>query len=56
MRLESINKMLTEELNHIKSTNENLNKTLEDSKNQNKVHNIIPIMFIFLAQMKSCFV
>lgn len=30
--------MLTEELNQVKSTNENLTKTLEDSQNQNKVH------------------
>lgn len=30
--------MLTEELNRLKSTNENLTKTLEDSQNQNKVH------------------
>ncbi|XP_047228374.1 CDK5 regulatory subunit-associated protein 2 isoform X4 [Girardinichthys multiradiatus] len=35
-RLESINKMLTEELNRVKSTNENLRKTLEDSQNHNK--------------------
>ncbi|XP_017263118.1 CDK5 regulatory subunit-associated protein 2 isoform X2 [Kryptolebias marmoratus] len=36
MRLESINKMLTEELNQVKSTNENLTTTLEDSQNQYK--------------------
>ncbi|XP_037547677.1 CDK5 regulatory subunit-associated protein 2 [Nematolebias whitei] len=36
IRLESINKVLTEELNQVKSTNENLTKTLEDSQNQNK--------------------
>ncbi|MED6273687.1 hypothetical protein CHARACLAT_009041 [Characodon lateralis] len=35
-RLESINKMLTEELNRVKSTNENLRKALEDSQNHNK--------------------
>ncbi|MED6231801.1 hypothetical protein ATANTOWER_008803 [Ataeniobius toweri] len=35
-RLESINKMLTEELTRVKSTNENLRKTLEDSQNHNK--------------------
>ncbi|KAF7217385.1 transcript variant X2 [Nothobranchius furzeri] len=35
-RLESINKMLTEELNQIKSSNESLTRTLEDSQNHNK--------------------
>ncbi|XP_035996244.1 CDK5 regulatory subunit-associated protein 2 isoform X2 [Fundulus heteroclitus] len=35
-RLDSINKMLTEELNRIKRTNESLTKTLEDSQNHNK--------------------
>ncbi|XP_049459390.1 CDK5 regulatory subunit-associated protein 2 isoform X2 [Epinephelus fuscoguttatus] len=35
-RLESRNKLLTEELTQIKSTNENLTKTLEDTQNQNK--------------------
>ncbi|KAM4720438.1 CDK5 regulatory subunit-associated protein 2 isoform 3-T3 [Anableps anableps] len=35
-RLESINKMLTEELNRIKSANESTTKTLEDSLNHNK--------------------
>ncbi|KAM4532788.1 uncharacterized protein V3H82_026516 [Fundulus diaphanus] len=35
-RLDSINKMLTEELNRVKRTNENLTKTLEDSQNHNK--------------------
>ncbi|XP_029940030.1 CDK5 regulatory subunit-associated protein 2-like [Salarias fasciatus] len=32
-RLESVNKLLTEELNQTRSTNENLTKTLEDSQN-----------------------
>lgn len=36
-QLESINKLLTEELNLVKSTSESLAKTLEDSQNQNKV-------------------
>uniref|UniRef100_A0A3B3XX67 Uncharacterized protein n=1 Tax=Poecilia mexicana TaxID=48701 RepID=A0A3B3XX67_9TELE len=36
-RLESVNKMLTEELNRVKSANENMTKTLEDSQNHNKV-------------------
>ncbi|XP_014852641.1 PREDICTED: myomegalin-like isoform X3 [Poecilia mexicana] len=35
-RLESVNKMLTEELNRVKSANENMTKTLEDSQNHNK--------------------
>uniref|UniRef100_A0A669BEI4 Uncharacterized protein n=1 Tax=Oreochromis niloticus TaxID=8128 RepID=A0A669BEI4_ORENI len=35
-QLESINKLLTEELNLVKSTSESLAKTLEDSQNQNK--------------------
>ncbi|XP_070845924.1 CDK5 regulatory subunit-associated protein 2 isoform X3 [Chaetodon trifascialis] len=35
-RLESCNKLLTEELIQTKSTNENLTKTLEDTQNQNK--------------------
>ncbi|XP_042365374.1 CDK5 regulatory subunit-associated protein 2 isoform X2 [Plectropomus leopardus] len=35
-RLESRNKLLTEELTRIKSTNENLTETLEDIQNQNK--------------------
>ncbi|XP_070706541.1 CDK5 regulatory subunit-associated protein 2 [Pempheris klunzingeri] len=35
-RLESCNKLLTEELTQAKSTNENLSKTLEDIQNQNK--------------------
>ncbi|XP_027882324.1 CDK5 regulatory subunit-associated protein 2 isoform X1 [Xiphophorus couchianus] len=35
-RLESINKMLTEEVNRVKSANENMTKTLEDSQNHNK--------------------
>ncbi|XP_041825262.1 CDK5 regulatory subunit-associated protein 2 isoform X3 [Melanotaenia boesemani] len=35
-RLESVNKLLTEELNQVKSTNENLTRTMEDSQNQNK--------------------
>ncbi|XP_041815479.1 CDK5 regulatory subunit-associated protein 2 isoform X3 [Chelmon rostratus] len=35
-RLESCNKLLTEELTQTKSTNENLTKTLEDTQNQNK--------------------
>uniref|UniRef100_A0A1A8RHM4 CDK5 regulatory subunit associated protein 2 n=1 Tax=Nothobranchius rachovii TaxID=451742 RepID=A0A1A8RHM4_9TELE len=35
-RLESINKMLTEELNQIKSSSESLTRTLEDSQNHNK--------------------
>lgn len=37
-RLESVNKLLTEELTQAKSTNENLTKTLEDTQSQNKVH------------------
>uniref|UniRef100_A0A3P9B125 CDK5 regulatory subunit associated protein 2 n=1 Tax=Maylandia zebra TaxID=106582 RepID=A0A3P9B125_9CICH len=36
-QLESINKLLTDELNLVKSTSESLAKTLEDSQNQNKV-------------------
>ncbi|XP_008298824.1 CDK5 regulatory subunit-associated protein 2 isoform X2 [Stegastes partitus] len=35
-RLESVNRLLTEELNQAKSTRENMTKTLEDSQNQNK--------------------
>uniref|UniRef100_A0A3P8U190 CDK5 regulatory subunit associated protein 2 n=1 Tax=Amphiprion percula TaxID=161767 RepID=A0A3P8U190_AMPPE len=35
-RLESVNKLLTEELSQAKSTSESLTKTLEDSQNQNK--------------------
>ncbi|XP_073333749.1 CDK5 regulatory subunit-associated protein 2 isoform X4 [Pagrus major] len=35
-RLESCNKLLTEELTRTKSTNETLTKTLEDTQNQNK--------------------
>ncbi|XP_044030393.1 CDK5 regulatory subunit-associated protein 2 isoform X3 [Siniperca chuatsi] len=35
-RLESCNKLLTEELTQEKNTNENLTKTLEDTQNQNK--------------------
>lgn len=35
--MESINKMLTEEVNRVKSANENMTKTLEDSQNHNKV-------------------
>uniref|UniRef100_A0A3Q3VT61 Uncharacterized protein n=1 Tax=Mola mola TaxID=94237 RepID=A0A3Q3VT61_MOLML len=35
-RLESCNKLLTEELNQTKSTNDTLNKTLEETQNQNK--------------------
>ncbi|XP_070780479.1 CDK5 regulatory subunit-associated protein 2 [Enoplosus armatus] len=35
-RLESCNKLLTEQLTQAKSTNENLTKTLEDTQNQNK--------------------
>ncbi|KAM7392630.1 hypothetical protein PAMA_007649 [Pampus argenteus] len=35
-RLESVNKLLTEEVTQAKSTNENLTKTLEDSQSQNK--------------------
>lgn len=37
-RLQSCNKMLTEELTQAKTTNENLTKTVEDIQNQNKVH------------------
>lgn len=37
-RLESCNKLLTEELTQAKSTNETLAKTLEDTQDQNKVH------------------
>uniref|UniRef100_A0A8P4G5A3 CDK5 regulatory subunit-associated protein 2 n=1 Tax=Dicentrarchus labrax TaxID=13489 RepID=A0A8P4G5A3_DICLA len=35
-RLESYNKLLTEELTQTKSTNENLTRTLEDTQNENK--------------------
>nr|XP_046230565.1 myomegalin-like isoform X2 [Scatophagus argus] len=35
-RLQSCNKLLTEELNQTKSTNDTLTKTLEDTQNQNK--------------------
>ncbi|KAM7368804.1 hypothetical protein PAMP_013111 [Pampus punctatissimus] len=35
-RLESVNKLLTEEVTQAKSTNENLTKTLEDTQSQNK--------------------
>lgn len=37
-RLESYNKLLTEELTQAKSTSESLTRTLEDSQSQNKVH------------------
>lgn len=37
-RLESCNKLLTEELTQAKSTSETLAKTLEDTQDQNKVH------------------
>ncbi|KAM6902078.1 CDK5 regulatory subunit-associated protein 2 [Xenentodon cancila] len=36
-QLESVNKRLSEELNQVKHTIENLRKTLEDSQNQNKI-------------------
>ncbi|XP_042251849.1 CDK5 regulatory subunit-associated protein 2-like isoform X3 [Thunnus maccoyii] len=35
-RLESVNKLLTEELTQAKSTNENLTRTLDDTQSQNK--------------------
>lgn len=37
-RLESCKKLLTEELTQAKSTTESLTKTLEDTQDQNKVH------------------
>ncbi|XP_043999901.1 CDK5 regulatory subunit-associated protein 2 isoform X2 [Gambusia affinis] len=39
-RLESINKMLSEELSRVKSANENMTKTLEDSQNHNKTMSV----------------
>lgn len=36
-RLESCNKLLTEELAQAKTTTESLNKTLQDTQDQNKV-------------------
>ncbi|XP_077594073.1 CDK5 regulatory subunit-associated protein 2 [Stigmatopora nigra] len=36
-RLESVNKMLTEELTQVKSIRENLTKTLEETQNQSKI-------------------
>ncbi|XP_039856802.1 CDK5 regulatory subunit-associated protein 2 isoform X1 [Simochromis diagramma] len=40
-QLESINKLLTDELNLVKSTSESLAKTLEDSQNQNKTLSVM---------------
>lgn len=39
-RLESVNKLLTQELTQTRGTNENLTQTLDDTQIQNKVHRV----------------